>query len=128
MACYEPLSAADVGTGSSIRATITRYESRWRVQPPSQVTSQSPKREPNVTGVRSRRNLVSSGIVLTVTVNTSIALENNQVKLQLSESGGAHGSGTGESRQARHPADPAEAAVVRHMARRLPPDGVCGAL
>ena len=38
------------GDGSLIRATITRYESRWRVQPPTQVTSQSPKREPKRDG------------------------------------------------------------------------------
>jgi len=62
------------GGGSLIRTTMTRYESRWRVQPPTQVTSQSPKREPSVTGIRRRRNLVSSRIVLTVPVNTSITL------------------------------------------------------
>jgi hypothetical protein len=33
-----------------IFTTITRYDSRSRVQPPSQVTSQSPKRGPIVTG------------------------------------------------------------------------------
>ena len=42
------------------RTTITRYDSRCLVQPPSQHTSHSPKREPIVTGVRRRRNLVSS--------------------------------------------------------------------
>lgn len=54
------------GDGSLIRATITRYESRFRVQPPTQVTSQSSKREPIVTGVQRWRNLVSSRIVRTV--------------------------------------------------------------
>jgi hypothetical protein len=38
---------------------------RYLPQPPSQHTCQSPKREPNVTGVRRRMNLVSSCIVLT---------------------------------------------------------------
>src|ERR1700722_15295544 len=42
------------------RTTITRYERQSQVQPPSQVTSHSPKRDPIVTGVRRPRNLVSS--------------------------------------------------------------------
>ncbi len=42
------------------------YDSRSRVQPPSHVTTQPPKREPIVTGVRRRRNLVSGCMALTV--------------------------------------------------------------
>jgi hypothetical protein len=45
-----------------IRATITMKASQCLVQPPSQVTRQSPKYDPTVTGVRRRRNLVSSSI------------------------------------------------------------------
>jgi hypothetical protein len=48
-----------------VRTTITRYASRSLVQPPNQLTRQSPNREPIVTGVRRRRNLVSSCMELT---------------------------------------------------------------
>src|SRR5712692_7496408 len=61
------------------RTTITRYESRSLVQPPSQHTSQSSKREPIVTGVRRRRNLVSNW-TLPVGVHTFIPLRVLTVK------------------------------------------------
>jgi hypothetical protein len=44
---------------------MTRQDSRPRVQPPNHVTRHSPKWEPMVTGVRRRRNLVSSCMVVT---------------------------------------------------------------
>jgi len=65
---------------SGKRTTITRKQSRFRVQPPSHLTSQSPKREPIVTGVRRRRNFVSSGMLITA-VHTFIARKRSTVKL-----------------------------------------------
>ena len=54
--------AEPTAQAGACRTTMTRKESRWRVQPPSQQTVQSSKREPRVTGVRRRRYLVSRGI------------------------------------------------------------------
>src|SRR5712691_2381097 len=76
--CRWPCVAADQRL---IFTTITRKDSRSRVQPPSQHTSQSPKREPSVTGVRRRRYFVSSRIALTVIrVSTFIDQAKRNVK------------------------------------------------
>ena len=63
-----------------MRATMTRYESLPRVHPPSQVTRQSPKYDPSVTGVFKRRNLVSICMCRAVGLDTVIAHKLRAVK------------------------------------------------
>ena len=58
--------------------TITRLYKRYLLQPPGHVTCHSPKRDPNVTGVRRRRNLVSTCIVLTQGSAHSWLLKRNE--------------------------------------------------
>ena len=47
------------GNSCQTGTTITKYQSQCLVQPPTQHTSHSPKREPSVAGVGRRRNFVS---------------------------------------------------------------------
>jgi len=71
-AVFERRAPAVMRGGSSF-TTITRKYNRYLLQPPNHVTCQSPKRDPNVTGVRRRRNLVSSCICVGPRASTFIA-------------------------------------------------------
>src|SRR5205823_5446147 len=63
------------------RTVMTMYDSLCFVHPPIQHTSQSPNREPSVTGVRRRRYFVSQRM-LTVVVSTFIDHVDMNVKSQ----------------------------------------------